>query len=349
MMSPKDYYTISEADFLQWLRGLSPEREIFYPVRRNGDWVFRRWEGEGPLEIEPSGYRAVESLKNFLFPARVEVARFPRGEIEGKQSSRDRVIVGLKACDLACLPVLDYIFKEGDFSDPFYARSRESTILISQDCLEFKEVCFCPVVGGQPYPLSGFDLNLTPLPDGYLVESGSDRGNRLLEENRDFFKPAAPEQLKDREKLRSKVLTELKKQLEEQGQIEEAPSAAEVRNKSADELWKEESVPCVECGACNLVCPTCHCFILEELASASGSLKIRNWDACQYPGFSRVAGGANPRSRRSERLSNRFSKKFEFFPEVTGVIACTGCGRCFEACMGKIDIRKILKRIKCKV
>ena len=60
--------------------------------------------------------------------------------------------------------------------------------------------------------------------------------------------------------------------------------------------------------------------------------------------MTRVAGGANPRRYLYERLRNRFDKKFEFFPNVLGVTGCTGCGRCIEACPGKIDIREVLKK-----
>ncbi|MGI9332242.1 MAG: 4Fe-4S dicluster domain-containing protein, partial [Gammaproteobacteria bacterium] len=55
-------------------------------------------------------------------------------------------------------------------------------------------------------------------------------------------------------------------------------------------------------------------------------------------------GGGNPRPRRSERLRNRFDKKFVYFPQTLGQYACDGCGRCTEACIGKIDIRAVLKR-----
>ncbi len=337
-------YYLLHSDLPSWLEKLAEEKEVLFPHRLDGDWTYRRWEGgEKP---EPAPYRGVESLKNFLFPGRVVVAHFP-GEVAAEDAPlRERVVIGLKACDLASLPVLDYIFREGDFSDPFYGEARDRTVIISQDCLGFKDVCFCPLVGGQPYPIGGFDLNLTPFEEDCLVEVGSEKGRALIEANRRFFQAASSEQIEAREKLRRDVADKLKEQLEEQGRIDRVPEAAEVEAKSEDKLWEEEAVPCVECGACNLVCPTCHCFILEEVSAASGSIRVRNWDACQYPGFSRVAGGANPRPARSERLSNRFSKKFQFFPEVAGVIACTGCGRCIEACMGKIDIRKILKRIK---
>ncbi|MBN1270235.1 MAG: 4Fe-4S dicluster domain-containing protein, partial [Kiritimatiellae bacterium] len=69
------------------------------------------------------------------------------------------------------------------------------------------------------------------------------------------------------------------------------------------------------------------------------------WDSCLFKNFARVAGGANPRSHRAERLLNRFDKKFNFFPGVLeGLYACDGCGRCIEACTGQIDIRDVLKR-----
>ena len=32
------------------------------------------------------------------------------------------------------------------------------------------------------------------------------------------------------------------------------------------------------------------------------------------------------------RLLNRFEKKFDFFPNVMNVYACTGCGRCAIIC-----------------
>ncbi len=342
----RDLIFITDADYLSWLEELAGEREVFYPRRLDGDWKYERWGEESSGRIEVSDYRAVESPKNFLFPGRIRAAGFPLAPGGERAGEGKRALIGLKACDLACLPVLDYIFREVAPPDPFYSAAREETVLISQDCPTFKEVCFCPIVGGRPYPLSGFDLNLSPGRDGYLVETGSGRGRELVEEFSGFFQPATPGRVEDRDRRRAQVLAGLKDQLREQGQIEEAPAAEEVAARAEADLWPEESIPCVECGACNLVCPTCHCFILEEATAAPGSMKLRNWDSCQYPGFAREAGGANPRPRRSRRLSNRFSKKFEFFPRVADVIACTGCGRCFEACMGKIDIRKILRRIK---
>jgi formate hydrogenlyase subunit 6/NADH:ubiquinone oxidoreductase subunit I len=111
------------------------------------------------------------------------------------------------------------------------------------------------------------------------------------------------------------------------------------------QFWQEASSTCVECGACNFVCPTCHCFLLSDDNSNAGNSRSRIWDSCLYRTFARVAGGANPRRHLYERLRNRFDKKFDFFPQVIKCFACTGCGRCVEACPGKIDVREVLKAI----
>ena len=111
------------------------------------------------------------------------------------------------------------------------------------------------------------------------------------------------------------------------------------------ELWAEEAQTCVECGACNTICPTCHCFLLYDQLDQEKMARLRVWDSCLLKNFARVAGGANPRSQLWMRLRNRFEKKFDFFPRVAGFYACTGCGRCITACPGKIDIRRVLKRL----
>jgi ferredoxin len=107
---------------------------------------------------------------------------------------------------------------------------------------------------------------------------------------------------------------------------------------------------CVECGGCNLICDTCHCFLLADRPPQPGqsdatAQKIRVWDSCLYANYARVAGGANPLKHRAQRLRNRFAKKFDFFVDVLKMPACCGCGRCIEVCPGKIDIREVLKSL----
>jgi formate hydrogenlyase subunit 6/NADH:ubiquinone oxidoreductase subunit I len=120
---------------------------------------------------------------------------------------------------------------------------------------------------------------------------------------------------------------------------------AAIEGSFESDLWKDFAKDCVECGACNFICCTCHCFLLADGVDADGRpARTKLWDACLYKGFARTAGGGNPRPLRAERLRNRFDKKFSFFPQVLGRYACDGCGRCTEACIANIDIRDVLRR-----
>jgi len=116
-----------------------------------------------------------------------------------------------------------------------------------------------------------------------------------------------------------------------------------IKNSHNSPVWKEHSETCVDCGGCNQICPTCRCFLLSDKRIKEGYERFYLWDACLLTGFARVAGGANPRSRLSQRFANRLLCKFYFFPENIDLDACTGCGRCIAVCIGKIDMRKVFK------
>ena len=117
-----------------------------------------------------------------------------------------------------------------------------------------------------------------------------------------------------------------------------------VRGAKDSSMWADFAQDCVECGACNFVCCTCHCFQLADGTTDGQPARGKQWDGCLLMNFARVAGGANPRAGRAKRLRNRFEKKFDYFPEVLDCYACDGCGRCTEVCTGNIDIRTVLKR-----
>ena len=230
-------------------------------------------------------------------------------------------------------------------SDPRYAEARETTILVTCDCTDCLEACFCPIVGEQPYAEEGYDINLTPLGEQYLIEAASDRGEQLLDSVSRYLVPAEDELLDQRRRQREALVERLVRQGAAHGLQPGMDLAAAVRGAAESSLWGEFAVDCVECGACNFACCTCHCFLLAD-GTASDHVPVRGkqWDSCLLMNFARVAGGANPRRGRAARLRNRFQKKFDYFPEVLGRYACDGCGRCTEVCTGNIDIRAVLKR-----
>ena len=234
----------------------------------------------------------------------------------------------------------------GDFKDPFYAERRQNTLVVASDCTAYRPSCFCLALGINPFPEANYDVTLSEVSGGCLLTAGSPKGESFLAANGRRFEPATPAQIDQRREKREELLRSLTRKLADEGMPDKGAHQANVRRNFQSPIWEKRAAECVECGACNLVCPTCHCFLLEDYEKAAQQFgRARLWDSCQYKSFSRVAGGANPRKKLAERVRNRFVKKFDFFPDTAGLSACTGCGRCSEACIAKIDIREILKEL----
>ena len=112
-------------------------------------------------------------------------------------------------------------------------------------------------------------------------------------------------------------------------------------------VWAETAARCVGCGTCNLVCPTCYCFEVEDEVdiTASGGKRVRHWDGCLLREFSQVAGGEVFRASLADRQRHRVFRKFKYLSEGTGVPWCVGCGRCTAYCTAGISIVEIVNRL----
>jgi len=319
------------------LESLARDRQLYGPAEVGEEF---RMKPVTPDEVCLGPARTVEPLKSFFFPVRETLGDiFARGS---EPTVTPRAIVGVKACDLRSLRVLDYVFLEGDYEDPYYWAHRDSTFLVSADCSTAKDVCFCTHLGAKPYSEEGFDLNISEVEGGFVIEAGSEAGSEFLSREGGTLPDVAEAHLKDRDARRSEVFEQVTRQVQDAGLGRSESARDNYRKAVSAPLWEKHAEACVECGACNFICPTCHCFLLLDLESKGQFQRFKNWDSCQYGSFVRVAGGATPRPRRADRLRNRFEKKFDFFVDRIDSYACVGCGRCIEACAGNIDIREVL-------
>ncbi len=334
---------ISSTNFTRFLENLTNAYEVYVPVKK-GDQRFYKKYAAGLEDIVVGEVRTAEPLKAFLSRAREVVAEDYKPDVP-QPHAKPACIVGVKACDLKSLKIQDHVFKDSDIEDPFYQRLRESNLIISADCTSTIDTCFCLALGIQPYPQESFDINLSKVNDGFLVEEGSAKGTELIKDAAVLFEPVSDEYIKERAEQRARVSQDVEENIERHNVPHQDAFDCVVQNNFASDIWKEEAATCVECGACNVICPTCHCFLLYDQKNEENLKRLRIWDSCMVKDFARVAGGANPRARLWMRLRNRFEKKFDFFPKITNIYACTGCGRCISACPGKIDIRKVLKRL----
>jgi ferredoxin len=335
---------LSRPNFESLLKALGGTRRILFPIGGGAKSHFTAIEKTDPGNAVIEGVRAVEPLKSFFFQSREKVADgFDPGLPGGGLAPL--CLVGARACDIRGLRILDHVFLDPESGDPTYRQLREKSLIIGADCTDALDTCFCTSLNGTPYPADGFDINLSPVKGGFVVETGSKKGETLVADHADLFSEAAPELLQERQNTRDAVTEKLRGIALADGTPGEESLRGAVRRKYDDPLWSREAATCVECGACNTICPTCHCFFLYDQMAGKAAARFRVWDSCLINDFARVAGGENPRNRLWMRLRNRFEKKFDFFPEVAGEIACTGCGRCSSACPGRIDIRRVLRRL----
>ena len=336
-------YFINKPNLDRLVKSLSKTYKIFAPVKSDNNRFYRKIGEEGLVDTVIGEIRAVEPIKSFYFPARTKIAEYFSKE-DPVEKERPIAIIGAKSCDLASLKVMDYAYSQEPFKDPFYVSKREAGLIISSDCTSCGETCFCVAIGIMPYPAEGFDINLSETEGGYVAECGSIKGEKIIKEYFKLFQSADPyieKRNASRKKLKEDLLEHVNKsKIPSKDFIQSA-----FKNKFDSDLWTEVSKTCVECGACNMICPVCHCFILMDQKKVDGFERLRMWDSCLLMSFARVAGGANPRKLLAQRMRNRFDKKFNFFPDNIGKFGCTGCGRCIEACPGKIDIREVLSSL----
>ncbi|MFH1201537.1 MAG: 4Fe-4S dicluster domain-containing protein [Candidatus Omnitrophota bacterium] len=334
---------IKSERFKDFLQGLARTYQIFLPSSKDQDYFYSPFSSDKGFLFNQ--YRSVEPLKSFLTYARQNLGRL---FADKNYSDRDKplAIFGVKNCDLTSLRIQDFVFKEGIQTDPVYDTKRQNTLIVSSDCTAYKEVCFCLALDIKPHPESGFDLNLSVLNDGFILEIGSQKGRDTIKNLRHLFIPTTPGQLSGRRLKRENLIEKLKTYLLG---LNLAPASSLQKAAKGGyhnlELWTHFMLTCVECGACNFICPACHCFILEDRLRKNNPVRSKVWDSCLYLNYAKVAGGANPLNTRAKRLRNRFMKKFDFFPDNLGTFGCTGCGRCIEACPAKIDIREVLKNL----
>ena len=335
---------ISESDFGRLLDHLEEQSRVFIaaPVEESETMALRLRAENEPFSY--TGFRATQSLKPFLFVAKEKVAEYPlpMGS-ETVPAVEPVTVVGAAACDLTALKTLDAVFMSEDEIDRFYADRRENTLIITIECTDPRDTCFCTLLGNKPYPESGFDLNLAKADGGFLVETGSEKGEGVVNAQSRLFREAASEMIAARDKAREAAV----RKVQEVNRNVELSKARQDILKQAPENpeWYPHVKTCIECAACLFTCPTCHCFLLYDQKGAEKFERVKVWDGCVYAGYSRMAGGGTPRALLVERFRHRYNHKFDQIVERHGIEGCSGCGRCIEACPGNIDMREVFKAL----
>lgn len=344
-----DLYVLKKSDIKEFLNRIMDKYELFAPIKKNGKLVLGKISELSSVILSFKGHTLIP-VKKLFFPEReilfeYKVSKNTVKIFDKLSDIKDirRVMVGVRACDLKGLEILDKVFL-GEFHDPYYDIRRKNTIIIALICLDIDDYCFCYYTKSGPDITDGYDLCLTDIGEYYLVSVGSEIGNSLIKENHDLFRKAHREQVEKKNEIVRNVINKIKANIQ-------LPFFDEIYNELIknyeSDKWKEISSLCLSCGKCNFVCPTCHCFDVHDEYDplTQYGMRVRVWDSCHFLSFTRVASGEIFRKERESRVKQRIYHKIVYSVNEIGEISCTGCGRCISVCPVGIDIREIVKEL----
>lgn len=334
----KWFLETSQLDAL--LSAWNKDYELYIPSRFYGEVVLMPYQDHA-LDLDYVNF--AQPAKEFLFKGREKLFQWSAEKSEllleiPKNQVNTRILFGLRACDIHGIEYMDRFYL-GEFRDPVYQQNRESTLLVAMNCKDTDKRCFCDSVSAGPFVISGYDLLLTPLEGGYLVEVGSEKGHTLINPVLASLCEAKAEHIQGKTELEEQVKTHFVNVM--------APKdrKATLTSNFEHPIWQDMADTCIRCGGCTNVCPTCTCFnVVEERTNPKKGVRIRSWDSCQSDSFTTNAGGHKPRNDVS-RVRYRIYDKLAYIEERFGYKGCTGCGRCITACPVDIDIVSIMNQL----
>ena len=337
-------YKIKREDLPALFQKIAADQELYLPVRTADQTNFGVWREEAEVDLDT--LKTVKSPKDVFFPQSETLYTCYR---EGKKLSvepetlkeQDFVVFGMKACDIKGVEVLDRVFLS-DPIDTFYAARRDHGTIVALACHEPEETCFCKVFGvDAAHPAA--DVAAWMVEDTLYWKPETEKGQKLTKKLADLLEKAEDAGSETAVAEEEKKIRSIIEELPYSHLSLEGWNGDVLMEKFESPLWEELYKPCLACGTCTFVCPTCQCYDIKDYDTGHGVQRYRCWDSCMYSDFTMMAHGNN-RTSQKERFRQRFMHKLVYFPANNdGMYSCVGCGRCVEKCPASLNIVKVIK------
>lgn len=305
---------------------LTPRYDLRVPIRlTDGDRAIGSLE-DGPLAMSGGAVHAKPT--SFFFPHDELVITDRNGDCRPPAShEKHLLVVGFTPRDLRCLHFIDRFFAIGE-RDDIYFRLRNGAVIaaVSGHCGP-GGAFIAPAFGG-------CDIEFIHDGSAWLVLPYSTTGSYIISNLDD-----APALLMEAVGKRHSDILSAEDEL-----IRLASEILRTR-ELPDSFWEEIGARCIQCTGCNLVCPTCTCFGIQDWRHAERAERRRMWDSCQLAGFMQEAGGHNPLGTAALRTRRRIHHKLAADPQRWGEISCFVCGRCDATCPTGIGIFAVAREI----
>ena len=241
---------------------------------------------------------------------------------------RPLFVAGFTAQDLACLRFIDRFFA-GAPRDDLYFRRRQGALIAGVSGRCGPGGSLMPIAGGE------CDLEMVREEEGWLIVAYSEAGRAMTAGISEDDAAGSLKRLRQEMEL---LPTDMERLLLQGAELLRA-------DRVPDSFWTEIGDRCIACTGCNLVCPTCTCFGIQDWRSAALVERSRMWDSCQLEGFMREASGHNPLGSEALRTRRRIHHKLAADRERWGEISCFLCGRCDAVCPTGIGIVAVVREM----
>ena len=333
-------YQISREKMPELLAAVAKEMDLFLPVQNNGITNFGFWTEDAKVDLDT--LKTVKSPKDAFFPqSEVLYSCYQKANKTSIEPAALKdapfAIFGVRPCDVRAFDVLDRVFLS-EPADVYYAARREHGTIVALACHEPEESCFCKVFG--------IDC-ADPVADvaAWMIEGElywkplTEKGEALTKAVAELLNDADEAKVEE-EKTAIRAIVE---KLPYSNLSLEGWGQEDYMDRFNSPVWEELYKPCLACGTCTFVCPTCQCYDIKDYDTGHGVQRYRCWDSCMYSDFTMMAHGNN-RNSQMQRFRQRFMHKLVYYPvNNNGMFSCVGCGRCVEKCPSSLNIVKVIK------
>lgn len=334
-------YKIAKENLPALFQCIAKEQELYLPVKKSGQTNFAAWDET--VEVDLDTLKTVKSPKDAFFPQSENLYTVQK---EGKKLSIEPetlkeqkfVVFGMKACDVQGVKVLDNVFLSEPV-DTFYAARREHGTIVAMACHEPEESCFCKVFGIDGANPDA-DVAVWMIEEELYWKALTEKGEALTASVKELLvEDSDIEKIEAAKNAIHAIIEKLPySNLSLEGWNKEA-----LEDRFDSPVWESLYKPCLACGTCTFVCPTCQCYDIKDYDTGHGVQRYRCWDSCMYSDFTMMAHGNN-RTSQMQRFRQRFMHKLVYYPaNNNGMYSCVGCGRCVEKCPVSLNIVKVIK------
>jgi len=326
-------YFIKEKDFNLFVQKMIESKKVIGPVAKKKKFVLAHLKNVADLRLDFDV--TILPPKKEFFPTCQTLIKFDGNKFDSDVHPEEKILFGLHFYDIKGIDMTDHLFSENN-SDCNYLANREKATIVGSNIQNVAPRAFWGTVGKDLKP-KGHDAFLTKIKGGYVFQTLTNKGEVLTKFG--TFGSASDDQVKEADRVNDSVMDQCPEKLQHSSN----DIAKKVRSAfKKDEFWKSAAKDCFSCGSCNIVCPTCYCFDIQDkwnVDQKTGS-RARYWDACLTKEFAEISMGEgkseNFREERGARFRHRIMRKAAYQNEKLGSPACVGCGRCSNACTADI-------------